>query len=58
MTPAQARVDDRSIAERPAFAERFRFIKPTLPAFQEVVDLYRQSYSGGVITNANPRDSV
>ncbi len=53
MTPAQARVDDRSIAERPAFAERFRFIKPTLPAFQEVVDLYRQSYSGGVITNAN-----
>ena len=37
----------------PLFAQRFRFIKPTLPALEEVVKLYESQYNQGVITNAD-----
>jgi dTDP-4-amino-4,6-dideoxygalactose transaminase len=36
----------------PAFAERFRFIAPTLPDLDEVIRTYRQAFDSGLITNA------
>jgi len=33
--------------------EQLRFIKPTLPPIEKVLDLYRGVYQDGVITNAN-----
>lgn len=37
---------------KPAFAERFRFIRPTLPPFETVTDLYEKVYLDGQITNS------
>src|ERR1035438_8003415 len=37
----------------PAFSERFRFIKPTLPDFQSVVSAYQGFYDAGMITNGS-----
>ena len=37
----------------PAFADRFRFIKPTLPALADVLERYRPVYANGLITNAD-----
>ena len=37
----------------PAFSGRFRFIKPTLPDFQAVVDAYQGFYADGLITNGS-----
>jgi dTDP-4-amino-4,6-dideoxygalactose transaminase len=37
----------------PIFAERFRFIKPTLPRHEDVLACYEESYGSGVITNAS-----
>jgi len=38
---------------RPLFSQRFRFIKPTLPALEDVLKNYRVAYDNGVITNAD-----
>src|SRR4051812_16007410 len=39
-------------AERhPIFSERFRFIKPTLPPINEVIDTYKRAYEESLITN-------
>ena len=38
--------------ERPAFAERFPFLRPTLPEFADVMAEYRAVYTNGVLTNA------
>ena len=37
----------------PAFSERFRFIKPTLPDFQSVISAYQGFYAAGMITNGS-----
>jgi dTDP-4-amino-4,6-dideoxygalactose transaminase len=37
---------------RPAFAERFPFIRPTLPALSEVVKDYEVAYRSGLLTNS------
>jgi dTDP-4-amino-4,6-dideoxygalactose transaminase len=37
----------------PLFPQRFRFIKPTLPAIEEVLKIYEPQYRQGVITNAD-----
>src|SRR5712691_11437991 len=37
----------------PVFQERFRFIQPTLPPLEAVLDLYRPAYEGGLITNSS-----
>ena len=37
----------------PVFEEPLRFIKPTLPPLDDVLDLYNRIYQDGVITNAN-----
>jgi len=39
-------------ATRKLFAERFRFIQPTLPDLKQVLARYWQSYESGLITNA------
>jgi dTDP-4-amino-4,6-dideoxygalactose transaminase len=36
----------------PAFAERFRFIAPTLPDLEKVIQNYGQAFESGLITNA------
>lgn len=38
---------------QPAFAERFRFIQPSLPELQAVLAEYEPVYRSGLITNAN-----
>src|ERR1700680_3449481 len=37
---------------RPAFAERFPFIRPALPALSEVVANYEAVYQSGLLTNS------
>lgn len=37
----------------PMFAERFRFIKPTLPPLEATLALYKSAYARGLITNAD-----
>jgi dTDP-4-amino-4,6-dideoxygalactose transaminase len=37
---------------RPAFAEKFPFIRPQLPAFKNVVADYEAIYQGGLLTNS------
>jgi dTDP-4-amino-4,6-dideoxygalactose transaminase len=38
---------------QPLFSQRFRFIRPTLPALDSVVGQYRSAYENGLITNAD-----
>ena len=38
---------------RPLFSQRFRFIRPTLPSLENVLDHYRTAYDNGLITNAD-----
>jgi dTDP-4-amino-4,6-dideoxygalactose transaminase len=38
---------------RPLFSERFRFIRPVLPALDSVLANYRPAYDNGLITNAD-----
>ena len=38
---------------RPAFAERFPFIRPTVPALSEVTATYEAAYRSGLLTNSN-----
>jgi dTDP-4-amino-4,6-dideoxygalactose transaminase len=38
---------------QPVFSQRFRFIRPTLPALDSVVGQYRSAYENGLITNAD-----
>ena len=38
---------------QPLFSQRFRFIRPTLPALDSVVGQYRTAYDNGLITNAD-----
>ena len=38
---------------QPAFAERFRFIKPTLPPIEATLALYKSAYANGLITNSD-----
>ena len=38
---------------QPLFSQRFRFIRPTLPALDSVVSQYRAAYENGLITNAD-----
>jgi dTDP-4-amino-4,6-dideoxygalactose transaminase len=38
---------------RPLFSQRFRFIRPTLPPLDAVIENYRAAYEDGLITNAN-----
>ena len=38
---------------QPLFSQRFRFIRPTLPALDSVVSQYRSAYDNGLITNAD-----
>ena len=38
--------------EGPAFAERFPFMRPTLPEFADVMAEYRAVYTNGVLTSA------
>ncbi len=43
---------------RPLFSQRFRFIKPTLPALEDVLKNYRVAYDNGVITECRPGRQV
>lgn len=38
--------------KKPAFDEKFRFIKPTLPGLDSVVAAYASAFSEGLVTNA------
>lgn len=38
---------------QPLFTQRFRFIRPTLPALDSVLGTYRSAYENGLITNAD-----
>jgi len=38
---------------QPLFSQRFRFIRPTLPALESVVGHYKSAYENGLITNAD-----
>jgi dTDP-4-amino-4,6-dideoxygalactose transaminase len=38
---------------QPLFSQRFRFIRPTLPALDSVMGTYRSAYENGLITNAD-----
>jgi len=38
---------------QPLFTQRFRFIRPTLPALDSVMGTYRSAYENGLITNAD-----
>jgi dTDP-4-amino-4,6-dideoxygalactose transaminase len=38
---------------RPAFAERFPFIRPTVPALSDVVATYEAAYRSGLLTNSS-----
>jgi dTDP-4-amino-4,6-dideoxygalactose transaminase len=38
---------------RPLFSQRFRFIRPTLPSLESVIENYRPAFDNGVITNAD-----
>ena len=38
---------------QPLFSQRFRFIRPTLPALDNVMGTYRSAYENGLITNAD-----
>jgi dTDP-4-amino-4,6-dideoxygalactose transaminase len=40
-------------SQAPIFAERLRFIKPTLPALEDVFECYQPSYRDGLLTNAH-----
>jgi dTDP-4-amino-4,6-dideoxygalactose transaminase len=40
------------LVDRPAFAQRFRFISPTLPNLATVIENYREAFENGIITNA------
>lgn len=37
----------------PVFRERFRFIEPTLPPLESVLEHFRPSYASGLLTNAS-----
>jgi len=37
----------------PLFSQRFRFIRPSLPSFDGVLENYRPAYDNGLITNAD-----
>lgn len=41
-----------AVETRPLFAERFRFIEPTLPPLHQVLKTYEAAYKHGTITNA------
>jgi dTDP-4-amino-4,6-dideoxygalactose transaminase len=38
---------------RPLFSQRFRFIRPSLPSLETVLQNYRAAYDNGLITNAD-----
>src|SRR5579875_2675137 len=38
--------------QRPLLPERLRFIKPTLPPLEDVLNSYTSAYSNGLITNS------
>jgi dTDP-4-amino-4,6-dideoxygalactose transaminase len=40
-----------ALASRPVLAQRLHFIRPTLPPLDEVLSVYRQGYSQGLLTN-------
>jgi dTDP-4-amino-4,6-dideoxygalactose transaminase len=42
-----------AIKTKPLFSERFRFIKPTLPALDRIMSAYRPAFSQGLLTNAD-----
>jgi dTDP-4-amino-4,6-dideoxygalactose transaminase len=41
----------RTVVKTPAFNERFRFIKPTLPSLEAIVKTYTAAYGDSLITN-------
>ena len=53
LTISQVHGKPAILGGNPLFSERFRFIKPTLPAIEEVLKLYESQYRHGVITNAD-----
>jgi dTDP-4-amino-4,6-dideoxygalactose transaminase len=40
-------------SKQPAFPEKFRFIKPTLPQLDSVLESYARGYAEGMITNSS-----
>jgi dTDP-4-amino-4,6-dideoxygalactose transaminase/lipopolysaccharide/colanic/teichoic acid biosynthesis glycosyltransferase len=55
--PSQIDVEDNRLPAilggQPEFAQKFRFIEPTLPPLDEVVSRYGLAYQDGLITNSN-----